>query len=253
MPTCPRGHRSSAYTNCDICGLSIPTPPTGLRTGFPQHAAGTASAARPVPDERCPDCAAERVGRFCEVCGHDFAAADRTEASPVPLAPDVPAAADPALPGARPEHAAGGTGTGAADDTATWWAIVAADPAFYQAMADRGVLDTAAIAFPAHAPQRRVPLNRPRVRIGRRSTSRGIHPEIDLAGPPADPAVSHTHAMLLARPGGAWSLVDEGSANGTTVNGTDHPIARDTEVRLHDADRIYVGAWTVITLHRQRG
>ncbi|QBI56384.1 FHA domain-containing protein [Streptomonospora litoralis] len=243
MPTCPAGHRSLGDAYCDVCGLLIPTPPIGLRTGMSEE----------VPDERCPDCAAERAGRFCEACGHDFAAAASTEASPLPLADDHPVAG----PGAA-ESAAPGARTGRPDSSggaaeATWWAIVAADPAYYQAMADSGVLDPGALVFPSHAPQRRVPLNRARVRIGRRSLSRGLHPEIDLAGPPEDPAVSHAHAALLARPGGAWALVDEGSTNGTTLNGTGNPVPRNTEVALHETDRIYVGAWTVITLHRQWG
>ncbi|MFD0774431.1 FHA domain-containing protein, partial [Streptomonospora algeriensis] len=144
-------------------------------------------------------------------------------------------------------------GAAAAPERPTWWAIVCADPAYYQAMADRGVLDPAAIEFPARTPQRRMPLNRARVRIGRRSFRLGIHPEIDLAGPPEDPAVSHAHATLIARPGGRWALVDEGSTNGTTLNGTAEEVPSNTEVPLHEADRIYVGAWTVIALHCQWG
>ncbi|MUL41674.1 FHA domain-containing protein [Streptomonospora sp. PA3] len=246
MPTCPAGHLSPDHDRCDLCGLPMPAPPTG-RPGHGQP--------DPAPDEHCPDCGAERAGRFCEACGHDFAAAARTEASPLSLpaglrarAAEHAGAAGPAGPAApRPD------GADAARARPTWWAIVSADPAYYQAMADLGLLDPAAIAFPAHAPLRRVPLNRRRVRIGRRSLSLGIHPEIDLAGPPEDPAVSHAHATLLALPDGDWALVDEGSTNGTTLNGTARPIARDTEVPLHEADRIYVGAWTAITLHRQTG
>ncbi|GAA1753964.1 FHA domain-containing protein [Streptomonospora arabica] len=239
MPTCPAGHLSAARAYCDVCGLPNPAPATGR---------GAADAAADPTGSVCPDCAAERAGRFCEDCGHDFAAADRTEASPLPLS-HVPHARSAAHSGAPAERGPGG----AAPHRDTWWAIVCADPAYYHSMADFGVLDPDAIAFPAHAPQRRVPLNRERVRIGRRSLRLGVHPEIDLAGPPEDPAVSHTHAALLARPGGSWVLVDEGSTNGTTLNGTAEPVPHDTEVPLHEADRIYVGAWTAITLHRQRG
>lgn len=242
MPTCPAGHLSSARVRCDVCGLPTTQPPTGP------------GADAPAIDETCPDCAAVRDGRFCEECGHDFTAADSTEASPLPLTPNRPA-----HPAEHDGTAVLGTvrsapqpGAAAGPQRSTWWAIVCADPAYYQAMADRGVLDPAVIEFPAHAPQRRMPLNRARVRIGRRSLTLGIHPEIDLAGPPEDPAVSHTHAMLLARPGGGWVLVDEGSTNGTTLNGTAEAVPSNTEVPLHEADRIYVGAWTVIALHHQR-
>jgi hypothetical protein len=54
--------------------------------------------------------------------------------------------------------------------------------------------------------------------------------------------------VLLARPGGAWTLVDPGSTNGTTVNGATDPIAVNVEVPVGDGDRIHVGAWTTITL-----
>ena len=86
------------------------------------------------------------------------------------------------------------------------------------------------------------------MRIGRRSVSRGIDPEIDLTGPPADPGISRLHAVLIAAPDGGWAVLDPGSANGTLVNGTEIPTG--VEVPLHDGDRINVGGWTAITVHR---
>ncbi|WP_338086976.1 FHA domain-containing protein [Nocardiopsis alba] len=54
----------------------------------------------------------------------------------------------------------------------------------------------------------------------------------------------------MARPGGTWALIDPGSTNGTTINGTADPIGRDVAVPLNDGDRIYLGAWTVIILQK---
>jgi pSer/pThr/pTyr-binding forkhead associated (FHA) protein len=88
------------------------------------------------------------------------------------------------------------------------------------------------------------------VRIGRGSPSRGVTPEIDLRVAPEDPGVSHTHAVLLARPGGRWVLVDPGSRNGTCLNGSTATIPVNTEVPVGDGDRIHVGVWTTITLRR---
>jgi pSer/pThr/pTyr-binding forkhead associated (FHA) protein len=84
------------------------------------------------------------------------------------------------------------------------------------------------------------------MRIGRRSVSRGLEPEIDLTGPPADPGVSHLHAVLIAEPDGTWAVLDPGSANGTVVNSGE--IVTGVRVPLHDGDRICVGAWTVLTM-----
>jgi pSer/pThr/pTyr-binding forkhead associated (FHA) protein len=86
------------------------------------------------------------------------------------------------------------------------------------------------------------------MRIGRRSPSRGLEPEIDLTGPPTDPGISRLHAVLIATPDGGWAVLDPGSANGTQLNGTDLPTG--LRAPLHDGDRINLGAWTTITVHR---
>jgi pSer/pThr/pTyr-binding forkhead associated (FHA) protein len=70
-----------------------------------------------------------------------------------------------------------------------------------------------------------------------------------LPGPPADPGVSRTHAVLIGRPESGWAVVDPGSENGTLVN--DKEITTGVEVPLHDGDRISIGAWTVITIRRE--
>ena len=66
--------------------------------------------------------------------------------------------------------------------------------------------------------------------------------------PLADPGISRLHAVLIAVPAGHWAVLDPGSANGTLVNGAE--IAIGEQVRLQDGDRINLGAWTAITVHR---
>ena len=85
--------------------------------------------------------------------------------------------------------------------------------------------------------------------IGRRSPSRGLDSEIDLTGPPADPGVSHLHAVLIAAEDGGWTVFDPGSANGTLVNGRE--MAAGSRLRLRDGDRICVGAWTMLTIRAE--
>ena len=136
-------------------------------------------------------------------------------------------------------------------DTAEWAAVVSADHAYYDSVQAEGGPDAAGIAFPAYCPQRRFRLAGSEVRIGRHSATSGIDPEIDLSVPPADPGVSRLHAVLLKAPDGTWSVVDPGSANGTTLNGSEIPTGQ--AVPLRDGDRIHLGAWTELRVVRETG
>ena len=156
---------------------------------------------------------------------------------PLTVPPDSPAPRLPAGTSPPPPTAAG-----------TWTAVVAADRAYYDSVRVVSDQDAASISLPAHVPERRFRLSGTEVRIGRRSVSRRIEPEIDLTGPPTDPGVSRLHAVLIARPDRSWSVVDPGSPNGIMVNGKDVPPGE--EVPLRDGDRIHLGAWTVITITR---
>ena len=209
MPTCPSGHESADYDYCDVCGMTI------------------GADAIPVV---CPRCGAPRAAQFCEVCGYDF---------PGPGPGPGPASGPDPLPAAGVEPPAPGV----------WAAVVSASESYYQSVRAEGGPDADAISFPAYCPQRRFRLSGTEVRVGRRSPHSGIDPEIDLAGPPADPGVSRLHAVLIATADGNWSVVDPGSANGTLVNGAE--IARDELVPLRDGDRINLGAWTELTIIRE--
>ena len=125
---------------------------------------------------------------------------------------------------------------------------MAADRAYYDSVRAENDQDAKLMTFPASVPERRFPLSGTQVRIGRRSVSRRIEPEIDLTGPPTDPGVSRLHAMLIAGPDQTWSVIDPGSPNGILVNGKDVPPGQ--AVPLRDGDRIHLGAWTVITITR---
>jgi len=165
--------------------------------------------------------------------------------------PSPPTAPSPIVPPASPAAsvtpaapAAPATATPA--NGAVWTVVVTADRAYYDSVQDEGGPDAAAIGFPAYCPERRFRLAGTEVRVGRRSESRGIHPEIDLTGPPADPGVSRLHVVLVGAPDGTWSVVDPGSANGTLVNGDELPAGE--AVRLRDGDVIHLGAWTALTV-----
>ena len=149
-----------------------------------------------------------------------------------PLAEATPATPAPATPASR-------------DASVTWTAVVTADRAYYESVYPVDDQDAPSIIFPVHVPERRFPLSGTEVRIGRRSVSRGINPEIDLTG---DTGVSRLHAMFLAGPDRSWSVVDLGSPNGIQVNGRD--VLPGEAVPLGDGARIHLGAWTMITITR---
>ncbi len=260
MPACPAGHDSTATDFCDVCGMKIgggAASAAASAEGAPVSAPPTSAQSLPGPAEPCPQCGTERSGQFCEVCGYDFAAgrpalamtpaasvgvepagAEPARAEPageVPVAAEQPAGADP-----------NGAVTGGAG--AAWTVVVSADRPYFDSVIAAGGPDAASIKFPPYCPERRFEQTGREVRIGRRSASRGLEPEIDLTGPPTDPGISHLHAVLIAQPDGSWSVLDPGSSNGTQVNGAD--VETGVPVPLHAGDRVCLGAWTVLTVQQ---
>jgi serine/threonine protein kinase len=133
----------------------------------------------------------------------------------------------------------------------TWTAVVTADRAYFDRVKAESDQDAASIVFPVDLPEQRFQLAGAEVRIGRRSKSRNITPEIDLmtgSTSTTDPGISRLHAVLVAAPDRSWSVVDPGSENGIQVNGRDVP--RGEAVPLREGDRIHLGAWTKITITR---
>jgi serine/threonine protein kinase len=134
-----------------------------------------------------------------------------------------------------------------------WTAVVTADRAYYDSVWAADSRPEDIVPFPEGGAERRFTLTGSELLIGRRSVSRGIHPEIDLTaprgGPPTDHGVSREHAKLVAGPDGTWSVIDLATnENGTMVNGREIPPG--AAVRLRDGDRINLGMWTVITITR---
>ena len=138
---------------------------------------------------------------------------------------------------------------GASDSVAPWLAehwevVIRPDRAYYD------MLEPDGMDFPDRTSTRRVPLTGDYVRIGRRSKTKGVQPEIDLSDALEDTAVSHRHAVFMRQPQGTWALVDQDSTNGTYLNDDEDPVPANQPLPLSDGDRIHVGAWTTITIER---
>jgi pSer/pThr/pTyr-binding forkhead associated (FHA) protein len=264
------------------------SPQSGSHATGSSPASGATSSAWPDPAasaaESCPSCGTPRNGQFCEACGHNFVGprfTPTTAAAPAPSAargysqgqpgpggygssPPAPGsggyssaqAPPPAPPPAPPLQPVPSAPPAPASPSmssfpypqATWTAVVGADRAYYEQVQTVTGSEGTAVTFPSYYAERRFQLVGNQMRIGRRSVSRGLAPEIDLTGPPADPGISRLHAVLIATPDGNWAVLDPGSVNGTLVNGSE--IRVGDQVPLHDGDRINLGAWTAITVHR---
>jgi FHA domain-containing protein len=184
--------------------------------------------------------------------GHDSATSDYCDVCGAPLAPPptaaIGAADEPSRPAGEPCPGCGSPRTGRFcedcghdfEAPAAWTAVVAADRSYFdQVTAGPG---TDPLTFPPDRPVRTFALTADQIRVGRRSVSRGITPEIDLTGPPLDPGLSHLHVLLNRIPDGSWQLVDPGSANGTRINDSSDPVSTNEPVALADGDRIHIGA-----------
>lgn len=121
-----------------------------------------------------------------------------------------------------------------------------ADREYFDSVQESDGPDNPAVEFPATIPARQIRLTGSQLQIGRRRTGYSTAPDIDLSGPPADIGVSHRHALLVAEADGTWSLVDQGSTNGTQLNNAE--VAANVRTPLHDGDRISIGRWTVLTI-----
>ena len=219
--TCPNGHASATDDYCDQCGAPIGAPampPAAEAPGSTGDEVETSPAARQQP---CPQCGTPRTGddRYCEGCGYDFVAAP----------PPVPAAA--------------ASGNGPANATAAWEAVATADREQFDRLAPEG------LEFPTRYGERHFALRGTEVSIGRTHPP-DQPPDINLAGSPEDPAVSHRHAVLERQEDGSYKLRDLGSTNGTTLNDDPTPVSTEVAAPVADGDRIRIGAWTMLTLRK---
>jgi hypothetical protein len=238
---CPNGHDSTDAEWCDTCGarLGVPPPAPAQPSESSAQPSPASPLASPALTASCPVCGCVNPGAalFCEECGYDFTTGQRPETA---VAAAVGAEPSPAV---EEPPAAGAA--------APWLLVVEVDPTWYQlkgSLADEPCppASTATVPLRSHSSL-----------IGRSSQSRGIHPEVALD---TDTGISRRHAQLVLS-GDQLSVVDLSSTNGTYVMSAAasgdqppdddlEPLAPGVAHPLSDGDRIYVGAWTRLTVRR---
>jgi FHA domain-containing protein len=192
----------------------------------------------------CPSGHESKTSDYCDQCGAPMA-----DAWPVVEEIDTSAAAlhEPCPVCSAPRSGDDRYCEGCGHDFLSltdWEAVVYADRVQFDRLASEG------LSFPECYGERRYRLTGAEVRIGRRRARAGeLPPEIDLAGEPEDPGISHSHAILERQANGGYAIRDLGSTNGTTLNDDPASVGTEQAVTLRSGDLIRLGAWTTIAVH----
>jgi hypothetical protein len=241
--TCSNGHASTDTEWCDVCGEKLgalgTASPSGSGAGGSPSTAPGSTATVGGPQLPCPHCGEmnSATNLFCESCGYDFT----TGQAP----PSDPAAgvASPVVP----TMAVSTTSAEPSTPVSGWIVIVEIDPVWFGA---KGA-DAGTPCPPASSST--VQLTSSPALVGRTSQSKGVYPAVALD---LDPAVSRRHAQFVFDHD-RWAVIDLGSSNGTyMLTGSTQPTPDDVALAsgvatvLADGDRVYVGAWTRITLRK---
>lgn len=237
---CPKCREASTDPDyCSECGGSI-TSQTATSSSVAPVSPVTASP--DVSGGPCPDCGEPRPGlqsRFCDNCRYDFTLAKSyspggtstpAQSPPAVLPVSTPAAVVTTvqvLPAAQPRPAIVGL---------LWEFVVRVD-------ASRGQPGDPA---PPSIPERLFPIDFEETLIGRRSEKDHIFPEISLT---PDAGISKKHAKLTRGNDGMLTLLDLGSRNGTSVNGTE--ILAFVPTSLAEGDTVTLGSWTSMILRHR--
>src|SRR5271165_3945833 len=157
----------------------------------------------------CPKGHLSDTPDYCSVCGSAVIPSEPVSEAPLERCPNCGSPSSSSSACTECGFSASASDAAAHWEEEKWQIVVRPDREYYE------MLDPGGMEFPDAAYSRRIPLTGDLVSVGRRSTTRGIRPEIDLSGPLEDTGVSHRHAVLMRQPDGTWALVDQDSTNGT--------------------------------------
>jgi hypothetical protein len=197
----------------------------------------------------CPNGHDSTTDDYCDTCGAVIGATAAPAATPGPG--EDPVAPDPAAASAQRCPSCDSPTTGRFCEDCGYdveRGLPAGGVVRLQLSADRARWETMVGAdgepqFPASPATATFELAGDEVRIGRAKPGNPV--DIPIGGPVADPGVS-ADQCTFRRTAAGWVVVDDGSANGTWINGAEVPLTPGTEHLLASGDIIGIGAWTVL-------
>jgi hypothetical protein len=238
---CPKGHQSTDSDYCSECGTLIGKS----NISKIEQVQGSNSNIKAGSQEICPDCGTPRAfdARFCEVCRHDFQE-NKTGVAEAVVASQKPAqqndnASQPL--DAKPEKAPSAEQV---SKTASEVKFAASDKLNIIISVDKDKATSCDIetTIKPDSLDRVFPLDLDENLVGRRSTGKGIYPEVAIN----DPGVSHRHLMFIKQPDNSFVVLELGSSNGTELNGT--PLEPGVNTAVKAGDELAVGIWTKLKL-----
>lgn len=251
---CPKGHQSTDPDYCDQCGALIGQSKVSKVEPIQNSPSSKPSSGQEI----CPDCGTPRMGgaRFCEVCRHDF------QSNKTGVAEAIVAAQQPVKPAdqnqqvpiqANQANNPAPTSTSEADKapvvtqpskSVVKESIVLSEKLNVVISVDRDKANASTVEsdIKPDSVDRVFPLDLDENLVGRRSSGKGIYPEIEIS----DPGVSRRHLKFIKQADGSFAVLELGSANGTELNGITLEPGVQTAVKA--GDEFAIGIWTRLNI-----
>jgi hypothetical protein len=247
---CPKGHQSTDSDYCSECGALIGQSNISKVNQVQSSNSNKSSGNQEI----CPDCGTPRAfdARFCEVCRHDFhenktgvaeaIVASQQTAKPVDSVPQGTVQPDMALNPLTAEASKIPQAAQPAQAAAEADAVPVKLNVIISVDKDKAASCGIETSIKPDSVDRVFPLDLDENLVGRRSTGKGIFPEIVVN----DPGVSHRHMMFVKQPDNRFAVLELGSSNGTELNGV--PLDPGVNTTVKAGDEFAIGIWTKLKL-----
>lgn len=252
---CPKGHQSTDSDYCSECGTLIGQSKVSKDEPIQGSNINRGTGGSNGNQDICPDCGTPRAqgARFCEVCRHDFqenktgiAEAIVASQQPVKTSSEAPIIieesekkADIAQTKLPQEPIVSKTVSAEIKEN-----LVTSEKLNVLISVNKDKISASEVESDIKPDKmdRIFPLDLDENLLGRRSTGKGIYPEIEIN----DPGVSRRHLKFIKQSDGSFIVLELGSANGTELNGMQLEPGVSTPIKA--GDEFSIGIWTQLKL-----